>query len=83
MSFNFQSFLANDIAIDLGTANTLVYVGVGAIIIKEPSLVAIVSVDQEILSYETGPKEVQCRTVAEITTVRPSKYGVISDLALA
>ncbi|MFQ5627524.1 MAG: rod shape-determining protein [bacterium] len=83
MSFNFQNFLANDIAIDLGTANTLVYVRGRGIIINEPSVVAIRKVDQEIVAYGTEAKEMQGRTPGEITTVRPLKDGVIADFELA
>ena len=44
-------FLSNDIAIDLGTANTLVYVKGKGIVIDEPSIVAVSRVEQEIMAY--------------------------------
>lgn len=83
MPFNFQSFFANDIAIDLGTANTLVYIRGRGIVINEPSVVAIRKVDQEIVAYGKEAKEMQGRTPGEITTVRPLKDGVIADFELA
>ncbi|MCA9732884.1 MAG: rod shape-determining protein [Deferribacteres bacterium] len=83
MAFSFQNLIANDIAIDLGTANTLVYVRGRGIIIREPSIVAVRKLDQEIVAYGTEAKEMQGRTPGEITTVRPLKDGVIADFELA
>ncbi|KAA3661280.1 MAG: rod shape-determining protein [Calditrichaeota bacterium] len=83
MAFSFQNLITNDIAIDLGTANTLVYVRGRGIIIREPSIVAVRKLDQEIVAYGTEAKEMQGRTPGEITTVRPLKDGVIADFELA
>ncbi len=83
MKFNFQSFFTNDIAIDLGTANTLVFVRNRGIVINEPSVVAVRKIDQEIVAYGREAKEMQGRTPGEITTVRPLKDGVIADFELA
>lgn len=83
MPFRFQNFLSNDIAIDLGTANTLVYVRGRGIVINEPSVVAVRKADQEIVAYGKEAKEMQGRTPGEITTVRPLKDGVIADFELA
>ena len=51
-----NKFLSSDIAIDLGTANTLVYVKGRGIIINEPSIVAVSRSDQEILAYGNDAK---------------------------
>ncbi|HHL72693.1 MAG TPA: rod shape-determining protein [Bacteroidetes bacterium] len=83
MAFSFQNIMTNDIAIDLGTANTLVYVKGRGIVINEPSIVAVRKLDQEIVAYGTEAKEMQGRTPGEITTVRPLKDGVIADFELA
>jgi len=83
MGLNFQNMLSNDIAIDLGTANTLVYVKGRGIIINEPSIVAVRKIDQEIVAYGKEAKEMQGRTPGEITTVRPLKDGVIADFELS
>ncbi|MCI0696978.1 rod shape-determining protein [candidate division KSB1 bacterium] len=83
MAFNLQKFLSNDIAMDLGTANTLVYVRGKGIMVNEPSIVAVRKADQEIVAYGSEAKEMQGRTPNEIITVRPMKDGVISDFELA
>lgn len=78
-----QSLLSNDIAMDLGTANTLVYMRGRGILVNEPSIVAVRHSDQEIVAYGGEAKEMQGRTPGEIVTVRPLKDGVISDFELA
>ncbi|MGH7493998.1 MAG: rod shape-determining protein [bacterium] len=83
MNFNFQNLFSTDIAMDLGTANTLVYVRGKGILVNEPSIVAIRKADQEIVAYGHGAKEMQGRTPHEIITVRPMKDGVIADFELA
>src|SRR3989339_638231 len=73
---------SNDLAIDLGTANTLVYVKGKGVVIDEPSVVAYETVDQgEIKVYAVGikAKEMLGKTHAGITTIRPLKDGVIAD----
>lgn len=77
------SFLSSDIAIDLGTANTLVYAKEKGILINEPSIVAISRVDQEIVAIGQGAREMIGRTPDEISTIRPLKDGVIADFELA
>ncbi|RMF63263.1 MAG: rod shape-determining protein [Calditrichaeota bacterium] len=87
MEVNKDSFLnrffANDIAIDLGTANTLVYVKGRGIMINEPSIVAVRRSDQRILAYGSEAKTMMGRTPEELVTVRPLKDGVIADFDLA
>lgn len=76
-------FLSNDIAIDLGTANTLVYVKGRGIVIDEPSIVAVSRVEQEIMAYGSEAKAMMGRTPEHLVTVRPLKDGVIADFDLA
>ncbi len=78
-----NKFFVNDIAIDLGTANTLVYVKGRGILINEPSIVAIRREDQEILAYGSEAKTMMGRTPGDLSTVRPLKDGVIADFDLA
>lgn len=78
-----SKFFVNDIAIDLGTANTLVYVKGRGILINEPSVVAIRKGDQEILAYGSEAKTMMGRTPEDLVTVRPLKDGVIADFDLA
>jgi len=76
-------FFANDIAIDLGTANTLVYVKGRGILINEPSIVALRKSDQEIVAYGSNAKTMLGRTPGDLVTIRPLKDGVIADFDLA
>lgn len=78
-----SKFLANDIAIDLGTANTLVFVKGKGILINEPSIVAVRKKDQEILAFGNEAKTMMGRTPEDLVTVRPLKDGVIADFDLA
>jgi len=73
----------NDIAIDLGTANTLVYVKGRGILINEPSIVAVRKSDQQIMAYGNDAKTMLGRTPGDLLTVRPLKDGVIADFDLA
>ena len=84
MPFSFlSSFFASDIAIDLGTANTLVYLKGKGIMVNEPSVLAVKKSNQEIVAYGNAAKEMVGRTPGEIVTVRPLKDGVIADFELA
>jgi len=78
-----KSYFVNDVAIDLGTANTLVYVKGKGILVNEPSVVAIRKANHEIVAYGAKAKEMVGRTPHEILTVRPLKDGVIADFELA
>ncbi len=71
--------LSNDIGIDLGTANTLVYVRGRGIIINEPSVVAVNQKTGRVVAVGTQAKEMLGRTPGHITAVRPLVDGVISD----
>lgn len=78
-----SNYFTNDIAIDLGTANTLVYVKGRGVLINEPSIVAIRRLDQEVVAYGIDAKTMMGRTPEELATVRPLKDGVIADFDLA
>ena len=79
MSRTTLSFLGRDMAIDLGTANTLVYVRGRGIVLNEPSVVAINTNTGEILAVGIEAKRMIGRTPANIVAVRPLKDGVIAD----
>lgn len=77
-NFIFNRF-SHDIGIDLGTANTLVYVRNKGILITEPSVVAINKKTREILAVGEEAKRMVGRTPAHIVAIRPLVDGVISD----
>ena len=76
---NFLGVLSNDIGIDLGTANTLVYVKGKGIVLREPSVVAIHSTTRQVLAVGDEAKRMLGRTPGNITAIRPMKDGVIAD----
>ena len=77
----FWGMLSNDLAIDLGTASTLVYVKGKGIVANEPSVVAIrkEAGGKKILAVGNEAKKMLGRTPANITAIRPMKDGVIAD----
>src|SRR3972149_3069964 len=70
---------SNDLAIDLGTANTLIYVKGRGIILSEPSVVAIKRGTNQVLKVGREAKEMLGRTPGSIVAIRPLKDGVIAD----
>lgn len=76
-------FLTNDIGIDLGTANTLVYVKGKGITLAEPSVVAVDSMTNEVIAVGQKAKEMLGKTPRKIHAVRPMKDGVIADFEIA
>ena len=72
-------FLSQGIAIDLGTANTIVLVRGRGIVIDEPSIVAIDRISKKILAIGVDAQRMVGRTPANIVAVRPLRDGVISD----
>ncbi len=72
-------FLGRDMAVDLGTANTLVYVRGRGIVLNEPSVVAINTLNGAILAVGSEAKRMIGRTPSHIRAVRPLKDGVIAD----
>jgi rod shape-determining protein MreB len=73
------SLFSHDIGIDLGTANTLVFVKGKGIVIREPSVVAIHKKTKKVIAIGTEAKKMVGKTPAAIITVRPLKGGVIAD----
>lgn len=78
-------FLSADMAIDLGTANTLVYVSGRGIVLNEPSVVAITTTKgkQQVLAVGNEAKLMVGRTPGNIQAIRPLKDGVIADFEVA
>ena len=75
----FFNLFSNDIGIDLGTANTLVYVKDRGIVLREPSVVAIQEGTKRILAVGDEAKRMLGRTPGNIVAIRPMKSGVIAD----
>jgi len=74
-----MGWFSNDMAIDLGTANTLVYVRGRGIVCNEPSVVAISVKTGKVLAVGMEAKRMLGRTPGDVKTIRPIKDGVISD----
>ncbi|OHE88803.1 MAG: rod shape-determining protein [Verrucomicrobia bacterium RIFCSPLOWO2_12_FULL_64_8] len=79
MAFNLFGYFSNDIGIDLGTANTLVYVKDKGIVLREPSVVAISTATRKVLAVGDEAKRMLGRTPGNIQAIRPMKDGVIAD----
>lgn len=79
MFHKFFSLFTNDIAIDLGTANTLVYRKGYGIVIDEPSVVALSSDGKKIIEVGHGAKEMLGKNPDEVRVIKPLKDGVIAD----
>lgn len=75
----FYSLFSQDLGIDLGTANTLVYVKGKGISIREPSVIAMRKKTKEIIAIGSDAKKMEGKTPPSIITIRPLKEGVISD----
>ncbi|MGM0380381.1 MAG: rod shape-determining protein [bacterium] len=73
------SLFSNDMGIDLGTANTLVYVKGKGVVLREPSIVAIDDDTDKVLAVGNKAKKMIGRTPAKIRALRPLKDGVIAD----
>jgi rod shape-determining protein MreB len=73
---------SNDIGIDLGTANTLVYVKDHGIVLREPSVVAVQAGTSKVLSVGDEAKRMLGRTPGNIVAIRPLKDGVIADFEI-
>lgn len=76
------SFIGRDLAIDLGTANTLVYVRGKGIVLNEPSVVAVNTNTGGILAVGAEAKKMIGRTPGNIVAIRPLKDGVIADFEI-
>jgi rod shape-determining protein MreB len=75
-------FLSTDVAIDLGTANTLVFVKGRGVVMNEPSVVAVDAATDRVLAVGAEAKAMLGRAPDEIRTVRPLKDGVIADFEI-
>ena len=82
---NLLGILSADMAIDLGTANTLVYVKGRGIVLNEPSVVAIATVrgKKQVLAVGDEAKQMLGRTPGNIQAIRPLRDGVIADFEVA
>lgn len=77
-----SNFLTNDIAIDLGTANTLVFVKGNGIVLNEPSVVAIDQSTKKVYAVGLEAKAMLGKTPEHIAAIRPMKDGVIADFQI-
>ena len=85
MLSNFMGWLSADMAIDLGTANTLVYVKGRGVVLNEPSVVAIEEYrgKKQVLAVGNEAKQMLGRTPGNIQAIRPLRDGVIADFEIA
>ena len=74
-----MGFFSKDVAIDLGTANTIIYVKGKGIVVREPSVVAIDRYTGKVVAVGNAANEMIGRTPENITAVRPMKDGVIAE----
>ncbi|MDR1011218.1 MAG: rod shape-determining protein [Opitutaceae bacterium] len=79
MASNLLGYFSNDIGIDLGTANTLVYVKDKGVVLREPSVVALDTNTRKVRAVGDEAKRMLGRTPGNITAIRPMKDGVIAD----
>ncbi|RPH53447.1 MAG: rod shape-determining protein, partial [Lysobacterales bacterium] len=83
---NLRGYFSNDLSIDLGTANTLIYVRGKGIVLNEPSVVAIRTepgrAGKKIEAVGQEAKNMLGRTPGHITAIRPMKDGVIADFTV-
>ncbi|MGB9772914.1 MAG: rod shape-determining protein [Bacteroidota bacterium] len=77
------SLFSADIAIDLGTANTVIYMKGKGIVLNEPSIVAFDRTTKRIVAIGNEAREMVGRTHKDISTIRPLKDGVIADFEIA
>src|SRR5256885_2255270 len=77
------SFLSTDLAIDLGTANTLIHMKGKGIVLNEPSIVAFDRNTKKIVAIGNEAREMLGRTHRDIRTIRPMRDGVIADFEIA
>ncbi len=78
----FKNSLSNDIGIDLGTANCLVFVRGQGVVLNEPSVVAVENSSGRVLAVGKEAKDMLGRTPGDIRAVRPMKEGVIADFEI-
>jgi hypothetical protein len=78
----FSNFISNDVAIDLGTANTLVFIKGNGIVLNEPSVVAIDQSTRKVYAVGAEAKAMLGKTPDHIAAIRPLKDGVIADFEI-
>lgn len=83
MAFGFFNWFSGDIAIDLGTANTLIYMKGKGILLNEPSIVARSTHTGEVVAVGNDAKEMLGKTHHDIQTIRPLKDGVIAEFEMS
>ena len=83
MAFFNRLSLSRDMGIDLGTANTLVYVSGRGVVLQEPSVVAIDETTGEAVAVGEEAKKMLGRTPGNIKAIRPLRDGVIADFDIA
>jgi rod shape-determining protein MreB len=79
MAFKFLNLLSTDLGIDLGTANSLIYVNGKGIVVNEPSIIALEEETDKVVAIGNEAREMVGRTHRDIITIRPLKDGVIAD----
>ena len=77
------SLFSHDLAIDLGTANTLVFIAEAGVVVDEPSIVALNGQNGEVEAIGSEAKRMVGRTPGNITAIRPMRDGVIADFKVA
>jgi rod shape-determining protein MreB len=83
MGLSFWNLFNSDVAIDLGTANTLIHIKGKGILLNEPSVIAVRREDHQLLAVGHEARTMWGKTPEEIITARPMKDGVIADFDLA
>ncbi|MCP4460752.1 MAG: rod shape-determining protein, partial [Cytophagales bacterium] len=78
----FFDFFQSDIAIDLGTANTLI-ISKDVVVVDEPSIIAIDKINNKVLAIGSQAMQMHEKTHESIKTIRPLKDGVIADFHAA
>ncbi|HEA47085.1 MAG TPA: rod shape-determining protein, partial [bacterium] len=78
----FLGLFSNDMAIDLGTSTTLAYIKGQGIILREPSVVAILKDTGKVMAVGSDAKRMLGRTPANIVAIQPMRDGVIADFEI-
>ncbi len=79
MGFSLLNFFSSDVGVDLGTANTLIYVKGKGVVVNQPSIIALKDGSDEVVAVGSEARQMMGRTHQGITTIRPLKDGVIAD----
>lgn len=79
MALSFLNLFSSDVGIDLGTANTLIYVKGKGIVVNEPSIIALEENTDRVVAVGNEARQMLGRTHEDIKTIRPLKDGVIAD----